>query len=112
MIFSFRHNSIDQGVFLKLLEGIGAIKGADKRRSNYQDSVIAPLCREFDDDAVGLEDQPEESIEDLDKSSDDRAGNHHEVLSAIEKVEHSGFFIQFNTYSIPVAAQNCPRCPF
>ena len=44
--------------------------------------MTAPLSREFDDDAVWLEDQPE------DRSSDE-AGKHQEVLSAIEKVESS-----------------------
>jgi hypothetical protein len=81
-----------------LLEGIGAIKEADKKRSNYQDSVIAPLGWEFDDDAVGLEDQPEELRED--RSSDQVV-----LPSAIEKVGSSVFFIQFNIlpyYIIPM----------
>jgi hypothetical protein len=82
------------------MEGIGTIKEVEKN-SSYQDSVTAPLSREFDDDAVWLEDQPE------DRSSDE-AGKHQEVLSAIEKVESSVWFIQFNTYSICVVAQNCP----
>lgn len=39
--------------FLKLLEGIGAIKEADKKKNNYQDLVTTQLSREFDDDTVG-----------------------------------------------------------
>ena len=39
--------------FLKLLEGIGAIKEADKKKNNYQDLVTTQLSQEFDDDTVG-----------------------------------------------------------
>jgi hypothetical protein len=72
-----------------LLEGIGAIKEADKKKSTYQDSVTAPLSREFDDDAVCLEDQLEDELEDRPSNE---ALNHQEVLSAIEKVESSVLF--------------------
>jgi hypothetical protein len=100
-IFLFCYMLIDQGnFFLKLLEGIGAIKEADKKRNNYQDSVTTPLSQEFDDDAVGLEDQPEDKLS-------NKAGNYQEVLSAIEKVKRSSYLIKFNTYNSLIVAQNC-----
>lgn len=48
----------------QLLEGIGAMtkvdsKKAKSRSSNYQDSAVAPVDREFDNEAVEQEDEEE-----------------------------------------------------
>lgn len=63
----------------QLLEGIGAISPSDSKKATYQESVTAPLSREYDDD-----DLPEHNMEE--KESPDK--NLIDVLSAIQKVRY------------------------
>ncbi|KIL55047.1 hypothetical protein M378DRAFT_188692 [Amanita muscaria Koide BX008] len=71
---------------IKLLEGIGAISKADSKKaksrsSNYQDNAVAPVDREFDDDAVQQED--EEEVDENTSSTTSRADG---ILSAVARV--------------------------
>jgi hypothetical protein len=67
-----------------LLEGIGAIK-PDKKKNHdaYQDSVTAPLSRQYDEEVAAQEDPPDD---DEDNLPNDTPENLQIVLSAIEKV--------------------------
>ncbi|KAI1782084.1 hypothetical protein LXA43DRAFT_977757 [Ganoderma leucocontextum] len=55
---------------LELLSALGVISKADQKaassgsRSNYQESVTAPVNREHDDELVGQDDPPEEASDD------------------------------------------------
>jgi len=71
-------------VFFQLLECIGAVKANKKNGSKgaYQDSVTAPLSRDYDDDAVGQDDQDE------DDPPEDPEAVLQEVLSAVAKVSN------------------------
>jgi hypothetical protein len=67
----------------QLLGCIGAIK-VNKKNSYegaYQDSITAPLSRDYDDDAVGEDDKSDE-----DNPPDDPEAVLQEVMSAVEKV--------------------------
>ncbi|KAF8054682.1 hypothetical protein FPV67DRAFT_1439648, partial [Lyophyllum atratum] len=69
---------------LKLLEGIGAISKAERRKAasrsgNYQEEINVPLERETDDDAVAQEDNHEDDQK-------DKATESEEVLTAVGKL--------------------------
>ena len=71
-------------MFAQLLEGIRAISSTRSKKvmsqsGNYQDSVTAPLSCNFDNDAVGRDDEDEQDKVSLKL---DRSGS---ILSAIEK---------------------------
>jgi hypothetical protein len=73
--------------FVQLLEGIGALSKADSKKAksrsgNYQDSAVAPLDREYDNEAVQQED--EEKYED--KSSATASGRPDGIILAVAKV--------------------------
>ena len=75
----------------QLLEGIGALlkaasKKAKSRSGNYQDSAVAPVEREFDDEAVQQEDEDEDEDEDENESCAMRPDG---ILSAVVKVMSS-----------------------
>lgn len=63
----------------QLLDGMGVISSSDAKKATYQDSVLTPLSREYDD-----EDIPQADHVDAQSSIDSSAG----ILSAIQKVSH------------------------
>jgi len=63
-------------------------KKACSRGGNYQDSMVAPLGREHDDEAVQQED---EDGEDGDDDVTDTSSPPATILSAIGKVTHHAF---------------------
>jgi hypothetical protein len=67
------------------LEEIGAVSPSQHKaaeKSNYQDSVSAPVARAHDDNAVAQEDEPEVPLTELSPSGKCLE----EVLSAVQKV--------------------------
>jgi hypothetical protein len=63
----------------QLLEGIGVISSSDAKKATYQDSVLTPLSRDYDD-----EDIPQTDDVDVQSSTNSSAG----ILSAIQKVSY------------------------
>lgn len=66
---------------VQLLEGLGVFKRNSKRKDDpYQDTVSAPLDRDFDEEAVGQEDEDDDGA---DVSQPETVAT---VLTAIGKV--------------------------
>jgi hypothetical protein len=78
------HSMIRSLIVTQLLQGIGAIsttesKKATSRSGNYQDSIMVPLGRAFDDDAAAQDDEDEQDELSLEVDSSSS------ILSAVEK---------------------------
>ena len=81
-LFSTKSHHSNRCDPLQLLEGVGVISSSDSKKATYQESVTAPLSREYDYD-----DLPECDIEE-EESPVERLENLNGVLSAIQKVRY------------------------
>ena len=73
--------------FVQLLESIGALSKADSKKAkshsnNYQNSTVAPVDHEYDNEAIQQEDEEEYE----DKSSATAGGRCGGIISAVAKV--------------------------